>query len=475
MRSIPLYIGLLFTLHLYAQTDRIDSLMNVFVDRMDFSGTVLYADKGEVIYHEAFGLADREWQVPNTIQSRYRLASLGKVFTSLLILQLAEEKKLALSDPLIKYIPEYKVAGAEKITLQQILSHTSGIPNYHAVPDFDEVEAKLSRKLEEFVQLFLDKPLLFDPGTDQQYSNLAYSVLALVAERVSRVSFNQLLHTRIFEKAGMTDTYTEDERRVMPHTARGYVNSYSEYLTSTYRDPSSVIGSGNVTSTAMDLFHFDRALRAGKLLSPEFQKQWYRPVKGDYALGWMVMRYPVPGSDSVSVTYHDGGNSGFSTVMYRFLENDRCLIVLANVSPMDIYGVAGRLGRLIHNRPVSPVRRSLVAQFARELEKNGLEAAVRSFRVAKEDPDYELDGKAFNFLGYTYLRSGRVIEAVEVFKLNVEAHPGVANAYDSLGEGYMKQGNKALALENYRRSLELDPSNSNAKVMIEKLLATDPK
>ncbi len=193
----------------------------------------------------------------------------------------------------------------------------------------------------------------------------------------------------------------------------------------------------------------------------------WQPLQGD--------RLSIAGADSVTVTYHDGGNSGFTTVMYRFLENDRCLIVLADLGALDIYGIAGRLGRMLHGRPTPPLRRSLVAHFARELGSNGMEAAVQAFREKREDPDYQLDGEAFNFLGYTYLRAGRVAEAVEVFKLNVEAHPEVANAYDSLGEGYMKQGNNALALENYRRSLELDPGNSNAKVMIEKLLAADRK
>lgn len=452
-----------------AQAPSIDSLMQVIVERTEFSGTVLVADQGEILYHEAFGLANREWNVPNTTDSRYKLASLGKQFTALLILQLADEGKLSIDDPLVKYIPEYKVKNADRILLRHVLSHSSGIPNYHAIPDFDSTVAKLPRTLEEFVGLFLELPLLFEPGSATQYSNLGYSALALVAQRVDGRSFSEQLRARIFSPAGMVDSFTEDDLRVKPHMANGYVNTWTGYDREAFRDPSSVIGSGNVVSTTMDLLRYDRALRSGKLLSEQGRRAWTTMVRGDFGLGWMIMRYPVPGKDSVTVAFHDGGNRGFTTVMYRFLENDRCIIVLSNSSQYDVYGVAGRIARILHGRKVPYVRWPLVAAFARVLEKQGPEQARTFFREHRNDPEYLLDGEAANSLGYQLMGKGRLGDAVCVFELNVEAFPEVANAYDSLAEGYMKQGRRQLAIKNYERSLELDPNNSNAKVMLEKL------
>lgn len=454
---------------LCAQQTSIDSLMSVLVERTEFSGTVLVADKGEVIYHKAFGFANREWNVPNTTDTRYKLASLGKQFTALLILQLAEKGKLRLDDPLVKYLPEYKVPGAEKILLRQVLSHTSGIPNYHVIPFFDSIVNKQRRTLEQFVELFIDKPLLFESGAGSQYSNLGYSALALVAQRVGGKPFSELLRTMIFEPAGMADSFTEDDPRVMPRMADGYVNIYTGYEREQYRDPSSVIGAGHVVSTTLDLFRYDRALRSGKLLSKQMQEAWVKPAGGGFGLGWMVMRYPVPGQDSVTVAYHDGGNSGFTTVMYRFLENDRCIVALSNTGVYNIYGVAGRIGRLLHGRESVPVKRLLAAEFVRKLEREGRDAAAEFFRQHRHDAEYEMDGDAFNVLGYQLLRKGRVEDAVRVFELNVEAFPEVANAYDSLAEGYMNQGRRELAIANYQKSLELDPNNANAKVMLEKL------
>lgn len=469
MRSGPTLIAAVLALHACGQAERIDSLMRVLVDRTQFSGTVLVAEKGEVIYHKAFGLANREWNVPATVDTRYKHASLSKPLTALLILQLAEERKLSLDDPLVKHLPEYKVAGAEKITLRQVLSHTPGIPNYHAIPAFDSIVNKQSRTLEQFVDLFMNMPLLFEPGTGRQYSNLGYSALALVAQRVAGSPYTELRKKKVFAPAGMVDSFTEDEPRVMPRMASGYINAFTSYEREKFRDPSSVIGAGNITSTTMDLFRFDRALREGKLLSARAQEEWIRPVREGHGLGWMMMHYPVPGQDSVTVAYHDGGNAGFATVMYRFIENDRCIVVLSNTAFYDIYGVAGRIGRILYARPVPPVPRSLVMEFARVMGTDGTEADTKFFREHRHDPEYALDGERFNVLGYQFLWRDRVNDAVRIFELNVEAFPEAANAYDCLGEGYMKQGRNELAIKNYKRSLDLDPNNANAKVMLTKL------
>ena len=227
-----------------------------------------------------------------------------------------------------------------------------------------------------------------------------------------------------------------------------------------------------MSSTVGDLFKYDQALRSGKLLPLEAQRSMYTPVLEGYGYGWMVTTYPVPQQDSVTLVYHDGGNSGASTVLYRFLENDRCVIVLSNVSPTDCYAVARGLARILHGRPYDRPKRSLVQQLARTLERSGIATAQKEFRELRRNTDaYELDGVACNLLGYHYLRSGRLKEAVAVFELNVEAFPDVGDPYDSLAEAYMAEGRNDLAIANYNRSLELDPNNSNARVMLEKLRA----
>lgn len=448
---------------------RIDSVMKVLTERTDFSGTVLVSDGGRVIYHKAFGFANREWDVRNTTSSRYKLASLGKQFTALLILQLADSGRISLDDPLVKYLPELRAPNAGRILVRHVLSHRSGIPNYHAIPLFDSLVSKRYHTLEQFVGLFADMPLLFEPGTDIQYSNLGYSALALLAERVCGRPFNELLHTRVFAPAGMEDSFTEDEQRIMPHAACGYMNTYTCYEKERYRDPSSVTGSGNVASTTGDLFKYDQALRSGKLLSAKMHKAWVTDAGGGFGLGWMLTRTPVPGGDSLTIAYHDGGNNGFTTVMYRYIEKNASIVVLSNTGAYNIFGVSSRINRALLGREVPPIKKQLISDFAKVLESEGLEAASRLFRANRSNSEYELDGGAFNVLGYNFLRKGRLDVAVRIFELNVEAFPEEANAYDSVAEGYMSQGRKSEAIVNYQRSLTLDPNNANARVMLRKL------
>lgn len=453
-----------------SKPERMDSLMHVFVDRTGFNGTVLVSDGGKPIYSKAFGMANREWNVPNTTDTRFKLASLGKQFTALLIMQLVEAGKLRLDDKLVSYIPEISARNADRITVRQLLNHTSGIPNYHVIPDFDSNIAKRSLSHAEFLALFKDKDLLFDPGTRFQYTNLGYFLLALIAERVSGVPYDALIRSRVFKPARMNETYLEDSAAVMERAASGYVNDYTHLEPARYRDPSSVFGAGHVASTTGDLFRYDQALRAGNLLSAKNQQAMYTPGLNEYGFGWWATRYPVPQHDSVTLVHHDGGTSGAATVMYRFLEDDRCVVVLSNVSPYDCYPVASALARVLYDRPYELPKRSLVERFARTLDGKGIVAARTEFVTLKKRADeYELDGVAFNQLGYHYLRSGRLDEAVAVFELNVEAFPEVGDPYDSLAEAYAAQGRKELAITNYEHALRLDPNNSNAAVMLRRL------
>ena len=447
---------------------RIDSLMRIIVERTDFSGTVLVAEEGKVTYHKAFGYASREWSVPNSVDSRYKIASLGKQFTALLILQLADSGRISLDDPLKKYVPEFSAAGSDKITIRHVLAHRSGIPNYHAIPQFDSVIARRGHSLQQFVSLYTATPLLFEPGTSVQYSNLGYSALALVLERVCAKPFSELLRQRVFATAGMNDSYTEDDTRVKPRAASGYQSSFTGYETEHYRDPSSVIGSGNVVSTTMDLFRYDQALRAGKLLSEKMHRTWVT-AGGEFGLGWMSTRTPVAGKDSLTFVYHDGGNRGFTSVMYRYIEKNACIVVLSNTGSYNVYSISSRINRVLTGRAVPPVKKQLVAEFAKVLATDGLAPATDVFRRNRENSEYEVDGGAFNVLGYHFLRKNQLTEAVGIFELLVETFPGEANAYDSLGEGYMSQGRKEEAIASYQKSLSLDPNNANARVMLEKL------
>jgi tetratricopeptide (TPR) repeat protein len=157
--------------------------------------------------------------------------------------------------------------------------------------------------------------------------------------------------------------------------------------------------------------------------------------------------------------------------VYRFIEDDKLIVIFSNVRPCEVYFLADNITNVLYAKPVKIPKHSLVARFAATTERSDVATAVADYYRIREQAgnDYELNGSDFNLLGYTYMRKGRLKDALAVFKINVEAYPGFADPYDSIAEAYMKMGNTEQAIFNYRKSLELDPNNSNAKVMLKKL------
>ncbi len=470
-----LCIALIFhSFHAFALSDRvskIDSLMNLFREYNHFNGAVLVSDSGKIIYKKAYGYANMEWKIPNTTQTRFKLASLGKQFTALLILQLVEEGKIKLDGKICDYLPEYPKKTGNIITIHQLLTHTSGIPNYHVIPDFDSIVSPANVSRENFIALFKSRDLLFPPGTQFAYSNLGYFLLGYIAERVTHKSFDVLIQEKIFIPAGMTNSNCESQKAIVGERAYGYKNAYVNYEPEKYRSPSTVFGAGHIMSTVEDFFKYDHALRNHTLLSEKYMDLIFTPYKENYGYGWFLTEYSIPPQDTSTLAYHDGGTSGFVTVAYRFIEKNNLVVVFSNVSPCNVYEIARGISRILFNKEEIHPKRSYVEQFAITTQKSGVQEAVKEFYYLKKtNPDsYQLDGVEFNLLGYSYMENQRMPEAIEVFKINVGEFPKTADPYDSLAEAYMKNGDKELAILNYKKSLELDPNNSNAKVMLKRL------
>ncbi len=479
IKKLILGILLLFSAnlgHSQGKEAQIDSMLSLFVDHKHFNGSILVAEHGSVVYKKGFGFANMEWQIPNTTNTRFKIASLGKQFTALMILQLVQEGKLALEGKICDYIPEYPKESGKIITIHQLLTHTSGIPNYHIIPDQD-ANQNLSYTREEYMALFSSKKLMFNPGTHYYYSNLGYYVLGCILERVSGKSYMQLIKEKIFEPSGMNNSCTEEEKLVIPNLASGYEFIYSGYKPARHRNSSQVFGAGHVITTVEDFFKYDKALHNNILLSDKYQKLINTPFINNYGYGWNIEYYPRSNIDSVTLASHDGGTYGFSSVAYRFIEDNKLIVALSNTSPYDMHGIASSIGRILYDREKIFPKKSYVERFAITLNGFGVDSAINQYYYLKKNESelYELDGVEFNLLGYNYLRNKQLKEAMAVFKINVEAFPNVGDPYDSLAEAYMLMNEKDLAILNYNKALKLDPNNSNAKVMLKKLQEKAPK
>ncbi len=239
----------------------------------EFSGTVLLAKNGKPIFQKAYGLASKEFNVPNRIDTRFNLGSINKIFTRVAIGQLVEKGKLSFDDTIVKHLPDYpNRQAAEKVTIQHLLTMSSGIGDFFG-DKFDSMAKDRFRKNGDFLPLFASEPLAFEPGTKRQYSNGSYIVLGAIIEKVSGQDYYDYVREHIFKVAGMENTDSYEADTPVQNLAIGYTREGAGSRgrrNNFYTRPARGSSAGGGYSTAEDLLKFSIALEKDKLLSPEF-------------------------------------------------------------------------------------------------------------------------------------------------------------------------------------------------------------
>ena len=263
---------------------RVRSYLAPFGESGNLSGAVLIARHGRVLFREAYGLANYELRVPNSSRTRFHIASVTKPFTAAAILQLQERGRLQVSDYISRYLPDFP--HGDRITLDNLLTHTSGIPDINDLEDYDTF-ARSPHTLDQLIAKFAGLPLEFQPGSKASYSNSNYNLLARIIEKVSGQTYGDYLATHIFGPCGMHDTgHDGDAARIISSSASGYDPfELTGYEKAPYLDWSNKTGPGSLYSTVGDLLLFDRALNSGKILSDSTRKKYY--VEGEEnTYGW---------------------------------------------------------------------------------------------------------------------------------------------------------------------------------------------
>jgi D-alanyl-D-alanine carboxypeptidase len=310
-----------------------------------FSGSIIVAKGGQVLLRESFGLANHEWDIPNTPQTRFRLGSITKQFTAAAILQLQEAGLLNIDDPVSEY---YEEAPPEwqAITIRHLLTHTSGIPSYTAIPDFFRDLSRVDRTPQEIIELTQGEPLNFVPGTEFEYDNSGYVLLGYIIEKVSGQSYSEYLLDHVFGPLGMHASGYDNTEAILQQRASGYRQRRNrqrlnrEVENARYLAMSLPHAAGGLYSTVEDLLIWDQALYAGGVVEPASMEAMFTDYGHGYGFGWLVNeKYGGP------IQSHGGGINGFRTAILRFPEEKLTVIVLANLgfAPSDeiAMGLAG--------------------------------------------------------------------------------------------------------------------------------------
>jgi CubicO group peptidase (beta-lactamase class C family) len=468
------------------KAEKIDQLISLYNKYGEFNGSALVADNGRVILKKGYGLANMEWNIPNTPDTKFRLGSITKQFTATLILQLVEQGKIKLDAKVTDYLPDYRKDTGAKVTIHNLLSHTSGIPNYTALPGFFQNVSRNPFTVDDFIKKYASGDLEFEPGTKFVYSNTNYFLLGAIVEKVTGRKYEQVLKERIFDPVGMKHTGYDHWSTILDQRATGYTRTPAGYENAPYLDMSIPYAAGSLYSTVEDLYLWDQALYGDQVLSAASKDMMFKANLNDYGYGFFMRKISLgPNKFQVPVIEHNGGINGFATTIVRMADHKRLVVLLDNTEQGQYLDqIATRVMSILYDQPYEAPKRPIADLLLSAIVTKDVASGIKQYRELKAGPsagEYNFAETELNSLGYRLLQMRKIADAIEIFKLNIEMYPQSANVYDSLGEAYRAHGDKDLAVANYQKSLELDPKNTNATAKLaalkndQKEVKVDPK
>src|SRR5436190_6794360 len=368
---------------------KIDQLVSLYNKYGQFNGSVLVADNGKIIYKKGFGLANMEWNIPNQPDTKFRLGSITKQFTATLILQLVEQGKVKLDGKLTDYLPDYRKDTGDKVTIHNLLSHTSGIPSYTSLPGFFQNVSRNPFTVDEFIKKYASGDLEFEPGTKFVYDNSGYFLLGAIIEKVTGKPYEQVLQENIFDPAGMKHSGYDHWGTIINQRATGYSRTPRGYQTAPYLDMSIPYAAGSLYSTVEDLFLWDQALYGDKILSAKSKELMFKPNLNNYGYGFVMTKATLapPTKLVVPVIQHSGGINGFNTLIVRMTNDKRLIVLLDNAEDGQYLNkmVAGIMS-VLYDQPYDTPKRSIADAVMNTITEQDVAASIKQYRALKTGP-----------------------------------------------------------------------------------------
>jgi len=452
-------------------TTKIAELANAHAGLEMFSGTVLVAKHGEVIYAGAFGEANKDHHVPNKSNTRYNIGSIGKTFTAVAIMQLVQDGTLRLSNTLGEFYPECPFAEKETITIHHLLTHTSGLGDYLEHEDYRARLASL-HSITDALPMVFDQQPDFPPGGGFQYSNSGFLLLGGIIEKVSGITYGEFIRDRIFLPCGMTESGIVQEDEILLDRAIGYTQNADGSFTSNVRIIPAAFSAGGLRTSAGDLLKFDQALKNDDLLSGQSKKTMFAPSpqRSTYACGWEVKDFS--GQHYVG---HSGGADGVEAFYYSFIDSEYTVIVLSNYHN-GAEDLTSGIMNLLFDKPYSlPTAADANFRLGYRMQQENMlrDAATVLARNLASDPPHLL---SLFFAANVRIRGGFEIEtAVDYLDRYLrlagkDDFPPPAVVWAQKGSACQKLGRREDAIRAYEKSLQLDPQNDGIRKKMDKLL-----
>jgi CubicO group peptidase (beta-lactamase class C family) len=328
--------------------NKLENYINQYLNLWDFFGVIRVIKKGQVLFEKSDGYACLEFGIKNHMQSRFSLASMSKQFTAFAIMILYERKLLDLDGSANHYLPS-GIRLPDKITIHNLLSHTSGLYNfYNFDDDFFGDDNRKNYSREEFFEEYISKKPISEPDVRFDYNNSNYNLLAWIIENVSGMKYGEFVKKNIFEPLNMHSSEVDDGSRIVLNKSFNYAMDYASYIRCPFYNEKFSVGAGAIISNCDDLYQWYQFLRDRRSLSKQTYQRFFSENMNHYCYG--LEHANIYGVDRYS---HGGDHLGVSTYIQYFFEDDICIIVLANNESINQYRLGNAVADILYDVEVS--------------------------------------------------------------------------------------------------------------------------
>ncbi len=447
---LRLLVILMLTLPTFggSKASRLDALITRYHDLGLFNGSVLLAENGVPILRKGYGEANKEWNILNTPDTRFRIGSMTKQFTATLVMQLVEKGQMDLDAPITHYLPEYPKPNGDLVSIRELLNHTSGIPGYTELPEFART-ARESRKPTEFMKIFSGLQLLFEPGSKFSYSNSGYFLLGVILEKVCGKPYEQLLRERILDPLGMTESGYDSTTPLIEKRAAGYDSTLDGYVNASYLDMSQPYAAGSLYSSVDDLLRWDQALYGNKILSEATKRKMFTPGLADYGYGFFIH------TGAVTTIEHGGSIPGFNSQIERDIDSKRLYVLLNNTGGAPLREMVAGLRAILDGKDAPSPKTPAAPVLYKTWESSGIAAVLDQLKSMQAGSVYDTGEGQLIRLSQTMLAKQKTADALEVTTAAEVVAPKSAAVFTLMGRVQAAAGHRVEALAAYSRAIDL--------------------
>ena len=423
-----------------------------------FNGVALVAEGGRPVLRKGYGEANMEWHIPNTPDTRFRLGSMTKQFTAALIMQMVEKEQIGLAEPVTHYLTDYPKPNGDRITIHQLLNHTSGIPGYTELPEWGG-SIREPRTPTAFIDIFSRHELLFEPGTKFSYSNSGFFLLGVILEKVTGKHYEQLLRERIFDPLDMKQSGYDSTRPLIENRAAGYDSTLDGIVNTSYLDMGQPYAAGSLYSSVDDLLRWDQALYGDKVLSDVSKQKMFTPGLGEYGYGFVIHK------GTVTTIEHGGAINGFNSLISRDIEPRRLYVLLNNTGGAPLQEIVAGLRALLEGKEAPMPKIPASPALYKTWLSSGMGAVRDQLKDMRAGSVYDTrEGELIRLSG-TLLGKGKTADALELAKAAEAAAPKSAAVAMLMGRVQAVGGHRVEALTAYSRAIELSDTPRSLPIL----------